>query len=559
MSVLLFLKKLYNLAADNKRRAIPLLCCSAVVCRYIFAKIYRYSYSYPPGADGIPYFGLFWHKILLNIFGLKSFAHPYSNRAMARIYGPIFCHWIFSKQITVISSTSVIKPLLLLRPKNTSMEDDQKSTSAHMLNRGNMKHYFDVLSNDDNTYSFGSEDYDSWKGRRKLAQQALLSMCTSHYVNKIVGDIMTDTILPMIDEIIEKQKMNIDGNLFYPRKLMTYAALNTIFYASFGRNLSITDEDGIQLGELIRKSFKEMGSQMYWNEFLFLRKFGSLFEPKKAIQIRHERCEFIRRLINEREMEFKEQSLMDNPQSFIDHMLVAEAENKISRSELEADVGILFSAGTDTTSSTLEHAIIYAAKYKDVQIRVREELFKVHECLQRNENFGNGRNEFNIKLLSKMPIFRAFIKEVFRCSSVAAGGVRHCVSDDIWITCNSKRYCIPKNSRVVYMVQYMDIFSSGERWKSGCGDDITLENWLETGVDENSLVFKHNRSEIWFGYGHRDCVGKQLATKELHIVMGYLLLNYEFGFKDDIIPDIEESYYGVLVLKPELGVTVKAL
>ena len=83
--------------------------------------------------------------------------------------------------------------------------------------------------------------------------------------------------------------------------------------------------------------------------------------------------------------------------------------------------------------------------------------------------------------------------------------------------------------------------------------EMCLENWLnETGS------FKPNKSELTFGHGYRDCVGKMLAMKELHIVIGYLLLNYKFEFEDKN-QEIKTTNRGVNLILPEIGLKVEEI
>ena len=89
-----------------------------------------------------------------------------------------------------------------------------------------------------------------------------------------------------------------------------------------------------------------------------------------------------------------------------------------------------------------------------------------------------------------------------------------------------------------------------ENWVNG-KQEICLENWLDS-----EGQFKPNKSEMTFGHGYRDCVGKMLAMKEMHIVMGYLLMNYKFEFDHPDKVDIKKTEVGVSVIKPAIGVKI---
>ena len=59
--------------------------------------------------------------------------------------------------------------------------------------------------------------------------------------------------------------------------------------------------------------------------------------------------------------------------------------------------------------------------------------------------------------------------------------------------------------------------------------------------DDGGLRFTMNESFIGFGVGKRDCVGRQLAMKEIQFTLGHLLLNYKISLmneKEDINKNI---------------------
>ena len=62
-----------------------------------------------------------------------------------------------------------------------------------------------------------------------------------------------------------------------------------------------------------------------------------------------------------------------------------------------------------------------------------------------------------------------------------------------------------------------------ENWFGSDGDKLILENFLS----DDKTRFVLNESFVSFGVGRRDCVGRQLAMKEIQIMLGYLLINYQ--------------------------------
>ena len=117
-----------------------------------------------------------------------------------------------------------------------------------------------------------------------------------------------------------------------------------------------------------------------------------------------------------------------------------------------------------------------------------------------------------------------------RISSVVPFGVDHQVNThDIYVKSGKDTYRIPKRTAIGYNVKHIQQTgdcNNKEHWIK-TGMQIYLNNWLYKNKN-NEIKFKLNESFVSFGIGRRDCVGKTLAIKELSIIIGHLLMNYQF-------------------------------
>ena len=91
-------------------------------------------------------------------------------------------------------------------------------------------------------------------------------------------------------------------------------------------------------------------------------------------------------------------------------------------------------------------------------------------------------------------------------------------------------------------------------------NQICLENWL----NEENGQFYQNPSFIAFGHGRRDCIGKQLALKEMRVILGYLLLHYNFSIEEkfmnqDKIPCKGGQNISVCKPEPEIPLIVETI
>ena len=134
----------------------------------------------------------------------------------------------------------------------------------------------------------------------------------------------------------------------------------------------------------------------------------------------------------------------DQPQnyieSFLQHMSVNKHEGsfqgKRGLQNLRSNLLDLLIAGSDTTSATLEWAMLLITKYPHIQTKVQEELDNV--C---------GRDRLpSTSDRPNMHYTEAVINEVLRFSSMAPLGVLHYTFTDIWTS--DKKYHIPAGTTI---------------------------------------------------------------------------------------------------------------
>ena len=80
-----------------------------------------------------------------------------------------------------------------------------------------------------------------------------------------------------------------------------------------------------------------------------------------------------------------------------------------------------------------------------------------------------------------------------------------------------------------------------------------MNRWLNS---DNKFV--DNGSSLPFGFGKRRCLGEQLATSELYLVLANLFIDYKFVFdaKNENI-DIKTSQTVAKEIDPQIGVIVQ--
>ncbi|XP_070324183.1 cytochrome P450 2J2-like isoform X2 [Odocoileus virginianus] len=164
----------------------------------------------------------------------------------------------------------------------------------------------------------------------------------------------------------------------------------------------------------------------------------------------------------------------------------------------------LFTAGTETTSTTLRWGLLLMALYPEIQEKVQAEIDRV---LGQSEKVSTAARE-------SMPYTNAVIHEVQRFGDIIPMNVPREVTVDT--TLNG--YHLVKGSMV--MTNLTALHRDPEEWANP--DMFNPEHFLENGQ------FKKRESFLPFSIGKRMCLGEQLARTELFIFFTSLLQKFTF-------------------------------
>ncbi|KAL9227324.1 hypothetical protein vseg_003024 [Gypsophila vaccaria] len=195
--------------------------------------------------------------------------------------------------------------------------------------------------------------------------------------------------------------------------------------------------------------------------------------------------------------------------------------------EIKALLLDLFSAGTDTSSSTTEWAIAELIRHPKILSQVQQELDSVV-----------GRDRLMTEAdLPNLPYFQAVIKEVFRLHPSTPLSLPRIATE----ACEINGYHIPKNATL--LVNVWAIARDPDVWASPL--EFKPERFLPGGDKPNVDVKGNDYELIPFGAGRRICAGLSLGLRMVQLMTATLAHAYDWALTDGLMPEklnMDEAY-----------------
>ncbi|KAK2993710.1 hypothetical protein RJ640_016825 [Escallonia rubra] len=176
----------------------------------------------------------------------------------------------------------------------------------------------------------------------------------------------------------------------------------------------------------------------------------------------------------------------------------------------------MFTAGTDTTTSTLEWAMAELLHSPKTLQQVQTELRSV---------VGSNR-PLKEEDVEKLPFLKAIIKETLRLHPPLPFLVPHMAMD----SCNMLGYHIPKETQI--LVNVWAIGRDSNTWKD------PLKFMPERFLEPNMVDYKGLHYEFLpFGSGRRMCPAVPLVSRVLPLALGSVLWSFDWVLPDGLKPE----------------------
>ncbi|KAF5477133.1 hypothetical protein F2P56_003805 [Juglans regia] len=200
---------------------------------------------------------------------------------------------------------------------------------------------------------------------------------------------------------------------------------------------------------------------------------------------------------------------------------------KLTDTEIKALLLNMFTAGTDTSSSTVEWAIAELVRHPKILASVQRELDSVV-----------GRDRLVSELdLPQLTYFQAVIKETFRLHPSTPLSLPRMASED----CEINGYHIPKGSTL--LVNVWAISRDPEQWESPL--EFRPERFLPGSSKAHVDVRGNDFEVIPFGAGRRICAGMSLGLRMVQLLTATLVHAFDWELADGLTPEklnMDEAY-----------------
>jgi len=338
-------------------------------------------------------------------------------------------------------------------------------------------------------------DGESWKSQRRYALKTLKDF---GFGKKGLEDVLIEEADRMADYFREQ-----DGKPTLVLNMFNVAILNVLWQIVANYRFELTDPRAANIVKLITESI-----QIEKLRYLFALPILRYILPEesgwnKQKESVEETYALMRDIVKQHKETFDE----ENPRDFIDMYLKeikSSPEAHFDEEQLLVTTFDLFSAGSETTATTLAWAVCYMITNPEVQTKVQQEIDEVL-----------GDRPPSLDDRGQLSFTEATIMEIQRLGSIAPMAVPHRALSDI----NIRGYKIPKDTMIWSMLYYM--MRDPDYWKDP--EDFKPERFL----GEDGKVIKEERF-IPYGIGKRYCLGESLARTELFIIFTRLLQLFTF-------------------------------
>ena len=331
----------------------------------------------------------------------------------------------------------------------------------------------------------------AWKFHRKLFMTAVRQYLSNQ---ELVEERISEQASNLL-KYFEEQK----GKDFDPAEILMKSVANVICRISFGEHFDSSSPDFDELLRLNNESFTDtkLSEDAFILDLFPLAKYFPFESYQKEIKMADRMFEIIgKQLKLQRERFDSSAEVKSLTESLIKERIAAEgevgSEDKVSILSDDYIVNTLedmFSAGYETTSTTLRWAIAFLIHNPEFQTEIQDKL---------DEVVGRDRMP-TLDDRPKLPLIQATIMETLRLGNVAETAIPHYTLKDTTLG----DYRVPKDTVVMVNLQYVHLDPK-------CWENPNCFN-PHRHIDADGQLITNSGNFLPFSAGRRVCAGEALA------------------------------------------------
>ncbi|PWA69311.1 cytochrome P450 [Artemisia annua] len=462
-----------------------------LVLSFFLTFIYAFTISrsrnsrLPPGPYPLPIIG--------NLLKLSNKPHR-SLATLSKHYGPIMSLKLGSRTTIVVSSPDMAKEFF-----HTHDQAFSSRTVPHIARW--MDHH---------KYSIGwLPAGDQWRKLRRITKEYIFSgQCLDRS-----EQLRTQKVQELVDHISQccasEKAVNIGAAMF---TTSLNILSNIMFSKDFSQSFSMSSEEFKDA----MWGIMEIGGKPNLVDFFPILKFldpqglerqGNIY-GKKIFTIFDE-------IIDQRFQRIATSSTLPTINDALDLMinLQLKDESEFNRKDIRHLLLDLFVAGTDTTSTTLEWAMVELIRNPEKIKMARLEIIRL---MQSKENLVQEND------IPQLPYLQAIIKETLRLHPPAPFLIPHQAIHDVEV----RGFLVPKDSQIL-----CNVWAIGRDPKIWSDPETFMpERFLGVDIDYRGQDFEL----IPFGAGRRMCPGFNMAHRMLPIILSSVIHKFDWKLQENM-------------------------
>uniref|UniRef100_A0A2P2I3B0 Cytochrome P450 2L1-like n=1 Tax=Hirondellea gigas TaxID=1518452 RepID=A0A2P2I3B0_9CRUS len=379
-------------------------------------------------------------------------------------------------------------------------------------------------------------NHPDFQGRPNLFSFQLYSYFRNYGVGNSVGKVWADNRRFLLrhlrtlgmgkthaeDSIQYEAKMLVEyleeHNLDKPSEMdwsLNVAVLNVIWQMMASKRYAADDEEIVNYNKMVTEDFDIVQGPVFLLDVMpwlnnVLPNFIKNNVMKVDVLMRH-RDEFYNYCLKMFD-EHKKNLDPENPRDIIDYYLLEIEANKDDPDTtfisdpgmLHSVVNDMFTAGSETSATTLRWMILYMAVKPEIQSKIH----KLLDAVVPSDRLPSLDDREQLAYIDAM------LLDLMRISSLVPISLPHCAT----ATVQFEGYTIPKGTMLLVCAEMCH--RDPAVWK--CPDDLYPEHFL----DEDGKLDSKKDSFLPFSIGRRQCLGESLARMELFLFASAILQRF---------------------------------